>query len=99
MGNELKNYVKQMFNAYASPVPYMVRDGWEAVADYGASRPTLENVARGYYGRGLNNLMDRVNMINNPNLYNLLNEANNRNNYYMLQNEMKYNPDFLRGTY
>ena len=74
----LKDAVKQMFYNYAVKNPYMYREGWEPVADYGVNRYTLGNVGLGALG----NLVK-----NNPML---LQEINKR----MMMNESMYNPNF-----
>jgi hypothetical protein len=89
----MKNVVKGMFANYASPYPYMVRNGWEDVADYGVSRQTLENILRSRYAQGLSSLLNNIDYNKYPWLYNKLNQAYGQNNLDMIHNEMMYNPN------
>lgn len=85
---DYKNTVKQMIQNYASPIPYMSRnENWAPVAFYGVSKPTLENVARNYYGNAINSILGNT---NNQYLLNILNEARNRNLEQQRLNQMKY---------
>ena len=83
----MKDKVKELLVAYASPAPYLVRNNWEPIAEYGASRPALANVARNYYGNAINNILGNV---NNQYLANILNDARNRNLEYQRLNAMQY---------
>lgn len=93
----LKQELSNMLMGYASPTPYMYRDNWEPVARYGVNRGTLANVGRGIYGGWLDNLASGIDPRNNPLAYEALNNLRNRNDYYMTQNEMRYNPNFFIG--
>lgn len=84
---DYRNIAKELIYNYASPAPYLVRENWQPVADYGVSKPALANVARNYYGNAINNLLGNV---NNQYLVNMLNDARNRNLEYQRLNAMQY---------
>lgn len=84
----LKQTVKDSLWNYASPVPHMARnENWAPVAFYGASRPTLENVARNYYSDMINKILGST---DNQYLINLLNQARIRNQEQQRLNQMRY---------
>lgn len=73
----LKQIVKDMLYSYAVPNPYMYRDNWEPVYNYGVNRASVEN-----------SLMNYLPRFNNPRLQQAL-----QNRYYMneLQNNPGFN--------
>lgn len=87
MAESLKDLAKELIYNYASPAPYLTRNGWEPVAEYGVSRPTLANVARGYYGGMLNNMFNNV---DDQRLRDILNNAMVMNREHQRLNAMQY---------
>ena len=83
----MKNFVEDNIMAYASPAPFLVRENWQPVADYGVSRAALENVARNYYGNAINKLLGNT---NNQFLMGILNDARNNNLERQRLNAMQY---------
>ena len=79
-----------------SPNPYMYLNGFEDVYRYGVSKPSMTNVARGYYGRALDKMLGNKYVMNNKELYDILSRAQNINDNKMLFNSMRYNPDLIR---
>ena len=86
MDNKLKSFVEN----YANPAPYLVRNNWQPVADYGFNPITANQVLRNYYGNMLGGLQDRFRPETNPFIWNIVNQMRNANQQAQFNNAMRY---------
>lgn len=85
---DFKQAVKDALWNYSIVAPNTARnENWAPIAFYGASRPTLENVGRGYYENMLNSMLGNT---NNPQIQALINNAIIRNREKQRMNQMQY---------